>query len=137
MAAAAVVSLYLQLGLRWDSDRPRDFAYIMIVTVAITTVVWIAATFLTRAERDETLIAFYRRVRPQGPGWKPIAAQAGAVAVSGSLRVELLNALLGCIFVYSALFGVGELLLRSVALGCALLALSALAAAAITRTLSS
>jgi len=137
MAAAAIVSLYLQIVLRWDSDRPRDFAYIMIVTVAITTVVWLAATWLTKPERDDTLIAFYRRVRPHGPGWKPIAAEAGAVEIPGSLGVELVQALLGCVFVYSALFGVGELLLRSVALGCALLALSALAAAAITRTLSS
>ena len=33
MAVAAAVSLYLQLVLKWDSDRPRDFAYIMLVTV--------------------------------------------------------------------------------------------------------
>src|SRR5207253_5766615 len=137
MAAAAVVSLYLQVGLRWDSDRPRDFAYIMIVTVAITTAVWIAVTWLTSPEPDETLRLFYRRVRPQGPGWKPVAAAAGPVEISGSLPIELLDAVLGCVLVYSALFGVGEILLRSVALGCALLVLSALAAAAITRTLSS
>ena len=137
MAAAAVVSLYLQVGLRWDSDRPRDFAYIMIVTVAITTAVWIAVTWVTSPEPDETLRLFYRRVRPHGPGWKPVAAAAGPVEISGSLPIELLNAVLGCVLVYSALFGVGEILLRSVALGCALLVLSALAAAAITRTLSS
>jgi hypothetical protein len=34
----------LQLVLKWDSDRPRDFAYIMIVTVAITTIVWLVVT---------------------------------------------------------------------------------------------
>ena len=66
-----------------------------------------------------------------------MAAAAGPVEISGSLPIELLNAVLGCVLVYSALFGVGEILLRSVALGCALLVLSALAAAAITRTLSS
>src|SRR2546427_7228513 len=31
-----------------DSDKPVDFAWIMIVTVAATTVVWLAATFLDR-----------------------------------------------------------------------------------------
>src|SRR5260221_1136351 len=73
MAAAAVVSLYLQLGLRWDSDRPRDFAYIMLVTVSLTTIAWLWVTWMTRPEPDGTLQTFYRRVRPQGPGWKPIA----------------------------------------------------------------
>ena len=33
MAVAAAVSLYLQIVLKWDGDRPRDFAYIMLVTV--------------------------------------------------------------------------------------------------------
>ena len=33
MAVAAAVSLYLQLVLKWDGDEPRDFAYLMLVTV--------------------------------------------------------------------------------------------------------
>src|SRR5205807_3751511 len=45
MAIAAAVSLFLQLGLGWDSDRPRDFAYIMLVTVGATTIVWLATTW--------------------------------------------------------------------------------------------
>ena len=137
MAVAAAVSLYLQLVVKWDSDRPRDFAYLMIVTVTVTTVAWLAVTWLTRPETDETLRTFYQRVLPYGPGWKPVAARLGNVPVPGSLSRDLLSALLGCVLVYSALFGVGELLLRSVALGCALLVVAALAAAAITRNLSS
>ena len=42
MAIAAAVSLYLQLVLKWDSDQPRDFAYIMLVTVSLTTIGWLA-----------------------------------------------------------------------------------------------
>src|SRR5690348_13739939 len=45
MIAAAVVSLTLQLGWKWDTDQPRDFAWLMIITVAITTAVWLAVTF--------------------------------------------------------------------------------------------
>src|SRR5438094_3739959 len=33
MIAAATVSLYLQIHLKWDSDQPRDFAFLMLVTV--------------------------------------------------------------------------------------------------------
>ena len=47
MAIAAAVSLYLQLVLKWDSDRPRDFAYIMLVTVSLTTIGWLLVTWTT------------------------------------------------------------------------------------------
>lgn len=137
MAIAAVVSLYLQLGLKWDSDQPRDFAYIMIVTVSLTTVGWLMVTRLTAPEPDETLRAFYRHVRPHGPGWKPIADAVGLPPASPSLARELLNAFLGCVLVYAALFGVGELLLRSATVGIGLLSISALAAYAIARNLDS
>jgi len=52
-----------------------------------------------------------------------------------AIRGQLLNALLGCVLVYSALFGVGEILLRSAAFGIALLVVSALSAVAIARNL--
>ena len=137
MAVAAVVSLYLQLGLKWDSDRPRDFAYIMIVTVTLTTIAWLAVTWMTAPEPTDTLHAFYRRVRPHGGGWARIAAEAGLPPALGSLRRELINALLGCVLVYAALFGVGELLLGSAAVGIGLLVVAALAAVAIARNLDS
>ena len=135
MAVAAAVSLYLQIVLKWDSDRPRDFAYIMLITVSLTTIAWLVVTWMTPAEPAETLQAFYRRVRPHGRGWAPIAAVTGLPAAAGSLGRELLNAFLGCVLVYAALFGVGEILLRSVTFGIALLIVSALAAVAIARNL--
>ena len=136
MAVAAAVSLYLQLALKWDGDRPRDFAYIMLWTVGLTTIAWLAVTWLTPPEPDATLQAFYRRVRPHGRGWASIAAAVGLPPASGSLGAELLNAFLGCVLVYSALFGVGQLLLRSAAVGIGLLVVSALAAFAIARNLT-
>ena len=135
MAIAAAVSLYLQIVLKWDSDQPRDFAYLMIVTVSLTTVGWLAVTWLTAPEPTATLHAFYRRVRPHGPGWRPIATAVGVPPESPSLAQELLNACLGCVLVYAALFGVGYLLLRSAAIGIGLLIISALAGAAIARNL--
>jgi Na+/proline symporter len=136
MAIAAVVSLYLQIVLKWDSDQPRDFAYLMIVTVSLTTIGWLVVTWFTPPETDETLQAFYRRVRPHGPGWKPIAETVG-LAPASSLARELVNAILGCVLVYAALFGVGELLLRSAVVGISLLVVSAVAAFAIARNLDS
>jgi solute:Na+ symporter, SSS family len=135
MVVAAAVSLYLQLVVGWDGDRPRDFAYLMLVTVAATTVGWLAATWLTRPEPDDTLRRFYRQVRPHGPGWKPIAAAMEPLDIPGSLQIEIVNAIVGCVMVYAALFGVGELLLRSAVVGGVLLVVSAAAAAVIARNL--
>src|SRR4051812_39564905 len=116
MATAAAVSLFLQIGLGWDSDRPREFAYIMLITVGATTIVWLLVTLLTKPEPADTLERFYRRVRPHAAGWGPVARVAGVSAI-GSLRRELVNALLGCVLVYAALFGVGYVLLRSAVIG--------------------
>ncbi len=135
MTVAAAVSLYLQVALKWDSDRPRDFAYLMIVTVAATTMAWLAVTWLTPPEPAETLQRFYRRVRPHGPGWGPVRRSVGVVSAVGSLRRDLFNALVGCVLIYASLFGVGEILLRSVALGIVLLIIAALAAITIARNL--
>ena len=64
MISGFVVSLAMQTAFGLDKDQPRDFAWIMIVTVSITTVVWLAVTFLTRPESKDTLVAFYRRTHP-------------------------------------------------------------------------
>ena len=49
MISAFVVSVTLQLGFGMNTDKPVDFAWLMIITVAITTVVWLAVTFLDAA----------------------------------------------------------------------------------------
>ncbi len=134
MATAAAVSLWLQLVWKWDGDRPRDFAYIMIVTVAATSAVWLVTTWMTSPEADETLAFFYRRVRPQGPGWARVAGVLGEPPIgSAGLPSGLFSALLGCVMIYSALFGVGELLLGSLPRGVMLLAVAAASAFAIGR----
>jgi len=137
MAVAAAVSLYLQIVLKWDSDRPRDFAYIMLITVGITTIAWLAVTWLTLPEPRATLVAFYERVRPYPRGWRPIAQAASIAGPPASIARELINATLGCVLVYSALFGVGEMLLHSAAIGFILLVIAAAAATAIARNLPS
>src|SRR5262249_50380580 len=137
MAVAAVVSVFLQTGLKWNSDTPRGFAYVMLVTVAITTASWLAATYLTRAEPDEKLISFYRHVRPDGAGWKRIAGKAGVPAgQTGSLAPHLLNWVLGCVLIYSSLFGIGKLIFKEWLVAVIYLAVAGLAALAISRTLS-
>ena len=138
MICAAVVSIFLQLGLKWNSDQPRDFAYLMLVTVGITTIVWITVTMLTRAEPVEKLVSFYRRVQPEGPGWNEIAAQAGLSAshAQGRLSLQLINWILGCALIYGSLFGIGKLIFKEWALGLIYLLVAIVAGVLISRNLS-
>ena len=122
MLAAFIVSLTLQTGFHLDSDDPRSFAWIMIVTVSITTVVWLAVTFLTAPEPRETLVAFYRRTRPSSGGWKPVAALAPDVKPSRDGFANFIDWIAGCVLIYGVLFGTGKLLLHETRSGLALLA---------------
>ena len=82
----------------------------LLVTVGVTTIVWIATTLLAPPTDAATLERFYTLVRPAGPGWRPVAQRVGITAVEDSLPQALLGWVLGCAFVYSGLFGVGSLL---------------------------
>jgi solute:Na+ symporter, SSS family len=136
MVSAFVVSLTMQLAVGLDSDQPRDFARIMIITVAITTGVWLAVTYLTKPESQQTLTAFYRRTRPSRSGWAPIAALAPDVKVTASGLSNLLDWVAGLVLVYGVLFGVGKLLLHETGPGLLLLALAALGGFVIYRDLT-
>lgn len=136
MIAAFVVSLLLQTAGGLDSDQPRDFAYIVLITVALTTAVWLAVTYLTRPESDATLEAFYRRTRPSRAGWGPVAVRAADVRPSADGLANLLDWFAGCVLVYGALFGVGKLLLHETTPGVLLLALATIAGVVIYRDLA-
>ncbi|HTC32791.1 MAG TPA: sodium:solute symporter family protein [Bryobacteraceae bacterium] len=136
MAAAAVSSLVLQTVWGMDTDKPLDFAWIMILTVSITTVVWVAVTFLTKPETKETLVSFYRRVRPGRTGWGPVSVLAPEVVNAGGGWFDALDWICGCALIYGALFGVGKLLLGETGLGLGLLAMGVVGAAVIWFDLS-
>ena len=109
MVAAAVVSLYLQLVLVGQRQAAR-FAYIMLVTVGPTTIVWLAVTWMTapsprrRCRRSTAACARWT-------GWARLPPRSVSRRL-GALGRDA-ECVLGCVLVYAALFGVGELLLRS------------------------
>jgi SSS family solute:Na+ symporter len=86
------------------------FPYTLLVLVAWTTACWLAVTFLTPAEPLDHLVAFYRRVRPGGPGWSRIAAAAGAPPPE-PIAGLFLDWVAGWVLVYATLFGTGAALL--------------------------
>ncbi len=148
--SAMITALAVTLGLNWPwlssalMGRPEFFtgsatvvfAKTALATTLVTSIVWIAVTFFTRPEGEAVLVAFYRKVRPQITGWAPIAALAPEIAPTRDLSRNLYCWILGTAMVYSALFGVGKLLLRRWALGVALVALTIVCVWQMSRQLS-
>ena len=123
---------------RFAAGDPNADAWIMIGTVAVTTVTWIVTTFLTKPEPDATLDAFYRRVRPGGPGWRRVSARLGygRESIPGG-ALAWTNWIAGIVAVYATLFGLGKLVFGQLGTGLALLAVAAGAFAWIARSFRS
>ncbi len=111
MVASLVVSLILWNGVGLDPNDLNDWAWIMLGTVAASTVVWLTVTWLTRPEKDEVLESFYERVRPGGAGWSRIseATGHGREAMAGG-PLNWTNWVAGVTSVYATLFGTGRLI---------------------------
>lgn len=87
------------------------FPETLFFIVGITTVVWLAVTFLTKPTDGEKLKSFYRRVHPGGMGWKRVAAMLPEVRGDKNYGGLFLDWIAGIVLVYSILFGVGKLIL--------------------------
>jgi solute:Na+ symporter, SSS family len=114
MTSALVTSVSLRsLGANYpvfDPATPRGFAMTLVTTTAVTTAVWLAATFATAPEPRAKLAAFYEKVQPAGPGWKRIAGPEATAAHRGEIPRNLLFWALGIVFVYSIMFGTGAVI---------------------------
>jgi Na+/proline symporter len=127
MASSFFISVLLQFYFKMNNDDPRQFAWIVIITVLCSTGIWVAATFLTSPEPETVLISFYRRVRPSSSFWGPIARLASDVPAQRDAARNLLDWVCGCLLVYMALFGVGKIIFGQWLLGAGLLILASLA----------
>lgn len=100
----------------------------LLMTVIFTTICWVATAYLGPQTDRETLIAFYRKVRPFGPGWAPIREAAGITASEAAeessgenFTLSMLGWVMGTMMIWSALFTVGNLLYGRMGVGMFLL----------------
>jgi solute:Na+ symporter, SSS family len=87
----------------------------LLVTIGVTTIGWVLMAYLGPPTDRETLVNFYRKVRPSGPGWEKVRVEAGisreeARATGDNLPLALLGWVAGCAMVWSALFTIGNIL---------------------------
>jgi hypothetical protein len=85
------------------------------------------------------LTAFYRKVRPFGPGWAEIHRTAGPLAENGdqeNIPMALLGWVAGCAAIWSALFAVGNFLYGRTATALILTAIFIVSGLTVTRIVS-
>jgi len=108
MASSFTIALALLVARKSGLDLSSHAA--LVWSVALTTVVWVVVTFLTKPADTETLRSFYRKVRPAGRGWAKVVGPEEAEGPRDNLSLAFLGWVFGCTFVYSGLFGTGALL---------------------------
>jgi Na+/proline symporter len=82
--------------------------------VVVTTLIWLAVTFMTQPESEAVLRDFYKKIQPGGPGWSKVLAQARAEQVElettkekWSVPMGISAMLLGCVLIYTCMFATG------------------------------
>ena len=139
MIASLVVSVIALQTIppRFEKGDPRIDAWVMLVTVAVSTVVWLSVTFLTSPEPAHILESFYQRVRPGGPGWATVSTRLGygREAIPGG-RLAWVNWIAGIVAVYGTLFGIGKLVFGEVLAGIVLVVIALAAFAWIARSMN-
>jgi Na+/proline symporter len=137
MTASFIVSLVsiAVIKPRFAPDDFRGDAWVMLVTVAISSVVWIVTTFATAPEPEATLQSFYKRVRPGGPGWARVSESLGygrETIPGGALAWT--NWIAGIVAVYASLFGIGKIVLGDIVPGLVMLVIAVIAFGWIARS---
>ncbi len=89
----------------------------LLLTVIATTICWLATAFLGPQTDSRTLIDFYKKVRPFGPGWRKVRLEAGISdaeaaehARGENIPMALVGWLAGSVMIWSSLFMVGNYL---------------------------
>jgi Na+/proline symporter len=114
MVSSFLISMVLLvLKKHWGLQLGTHVA--LLITIAGTTLCWMLTAYLGPATDRETLISFYRKVRPFGPGWRRVRAWVGVSGESmpptrENIPLALLGWSAGCAVIWSSLFLVGNIL---------------------------
>lgn len=103
-----------------------EFEPILLITVGVSTAIWITVTLLTPPTEETTLKEFYRKIHPGGKGWEPISSQMPEVESDKGFKHLWFAWLGGCLTVIAFLFGTGKLLLGNYLQSILLFSLAAL-----------
>ncbi|RPJ80541.1 MAG: Na+:solute symporter, partial [Acidobacteria bacterium] len=112
MVSSFVISIFWVVAVRNGLDVSTHAQ--LLLTVIFTTICWVSTAYLTPSTDRATLINFYKKVRPFGPGWAKVREEAGVsvqdAARGQNITLSLIGWVAGCSMVWAALFTVGNFL---------------------------
>ena len=112
--AGMVVSFILALLFKFGPESLTSISseYQLLLSVGVTTAVWVMVTLMTKPTDYKTLISFFNLVKPYGKGWNGLRRQAEdkgekVEAGVGRFSVDLLAMFVGIVLIYALLFATG------------------------------
>ena len=106
-----IILVVLQLSGIPVPGLEAGFPNSLFVVVGVSTVVWLLVTYLTPPTPGAVLDTFFQRVRPAGPGWRPVASRVSHVQPTTRLPILMRRWITGVVLVFSTLFGTGHIIL--------------------------
>jgi len=86
----------------------------LLINVAVTTIGWVAVTYMTAPVEQSKLVDFYKLIKPHSYGWKPVVQKALASnelkqsdLTVGKLSTEITSMFAGIFMVYGILLSTG------------------------------
>ena len=122
MISSLVIAGYFNFFI---NDKLEGWEKITI-GAALTTFIWVVATYCTPPDDEKTLRNFVKKVNPGGPGWKKYADN-NTSSEPWPVPNGILCMVLGCIATYSFLLGVGQLIYGQIESGILICGLGAIA----------
>jgi solute:Na+ symporter, SSS family len=113
---AMVMSLVTAVGVPMALPQ-ADFATTTLWQVGLTTVAWLVTAYVGPQTDRATLISFCQKVKPAGPGWTDIRAEAGIsdveIAQENRVGSAFVGWIAGCTLIWGSLFAIGNFLYAS------------------------
>jgi Na+/proline symporter len=112
--AAMVSSFLLAFGFFVMKNMGHEVPapWPLLLTIGLTTIVWVTTAFVSNPTDDATLNSFYRKIRPEGPGWKVVrdrlAEQGEEITVESTITSSILAWTLGVLGIWTGLFAIGS-----------------------------
>ncbi len=113
MTASLALSVALLVMAKNGVELGQHMA--LPLTVGITTLCWVITAYVAPQTDRATLVDFYRKVRPSGPGWSGIRREANLSPAEEAVThlnvpMALLGWSAGCAMIWSSLFATGAFL---------------------------
>ena len=113
MVVATVNAFILVLAVpdsAMENSLLDGFTSKLVLTTIVTSIFWIAATLVTRPEKEKKLLFFAEKIKP-AVGWKKFGNEPSGFTYA------MLSVFVGALGIYSALFGLGNFLFGRLSYG--------------------